>query len=208
MEFTSKQKAFLEFIPVSNIRKTVINMYVFTLFLIPMIVSYYYKNPTLDYQLWRIIISFDIVLIIISIPILIKPKIFIGLFHVLIGIISVFASLILFISYIIESDLSIQQNNVNLIFSIVIYIIALLTENILIIRTNFLNHPKSNNKITSIIILAPIAGMIVYNVLENTFKVNGMAIAAFLLAVGIGIPIHSLYRGYIVLKYKYKPSDL
>lgn len=116
--------------------------------------------------------------------------------------------MLLFLSFVIEANLIQKLNIVNLGFSIIIYLIVLFTENFLIVRANFLKHPKNSNKMTPILVLAPIIGMIGYNLVENTFKINGMAIAAFLLSIGIGIPIHSLYRGYIILKYKYKPSDL
>jgi|GEM_PF-3227999 len=208
MELTSKQKAFLEFIPVSQVRKTVLQMYALILFLVPLIVNYYFKKVDVDYQWWKVIVSFDVILIIVSIPILIKPKVFLGLFHLLVGVTSVFVSILLFLSFVIEANLIQKLNIVNLGFSIIIYLIALFTENFLIVRANFLKYPKSSNKMTPILVLAPIIGMIGYNLVENTFKINGMAICEFLLSIAIGIPIHSLYRGYIILKYKYKPSDL
>lgn len=208
MELTSKHKAFLEFIPVSQVRKTVLQMYALILFLVPLMISYYFKKVDVDYQWWKVIVLFDAILIVVSIPVLLKPKAFLGVFHLLIGFTSVFVSILLFVSFVIEANLIHQLNIVNLGFSIVIYLIALFTENFLIVRANFLKNPKSSNKMTPILVLAPIIGMIGYNLVENTFKINGMEIAAFLLAIVIGIPIHSLYRGYLILKYKYKPSDL
>ena len=207
MDITRNQKAFLEFIPVSQIRKTVLQIYALLLFLVPLMISYYFKKVEIDYQWWKVIVSIDAILIIISIPVLIKPKVFIVLFHLLNGFTSVFVSMLLFVAFMIESNLVHLQNIVNLAFSIAIYLIALFTENILIIRANFLKYPKSNNKMFPILVLTPIMGMFVYNLVENTFKINGRAIATFFLAVAIGIPIHSLYRGYIILKFKYKPSD-
>lgn len=208
MGLTNKQKAFLEFIPVSQVRRTVLQMYALILFLVPLMVSYYFKKVNGDCQWWKAIVLFDVILIIASIPVLIKPKALLGVFHLMVGFTAGFVSVLLFIAFIIETNSVHQLDPVNLVFSLIIYLIAVFAENFMIVRANFLKYSRSSNKVTLILVLSPIIGMLIYNLLEKTFKINGMAIAAFLLAISVGIPIHSLYRGYIILKYKYRPSDL
>lgn len=208
MELTKKQKAFIDFIPVLNVRKTVLQMYAIILFLVPAMINYYIKMLNVDYGYWLVIIVVDVILFLVSIPILVKPKVFFGLFHLLMGVTSCYVSILVFLSFVIEVNLIHKLEIVNLGFAIVIYLIAVFTENFLIVRANFQKYPKSTNKMTPLLLVAPIIGMIVYNLVADTIRINGMAIAAYLLAIGLGVPIHSLYRGYIIIKYKYKPSDV
>lgn len=202
MQLSKKQKDLLDFIPISQMRKKVLQLYAILLVLIPISVDNYYD---VSHKFWNIVLLVDAVLIIISILILIRPNTFFALFHLFMGFTSIYASLIFFIGYSIEAKPLLGI--INIAFSTVIYFVAVFIINFSIVRMNFSKYPKSSNKISPILMLAPIIGMIVYNLVENSFKINGMVIASYLLAIAMGIPIHSLYRGYLILKYKYKPSD-
>lgn len=212
MELSKKQKAFLDFIPISQMRKTVLQSYSLLLFFIPFLIDYYYSEMVDGgYKLWNfvlIVILIDSVLVIISILVLIRPKIFFAVFHLFLGATFVYTSIMCFIAFWIEACLVLNMSSINILFLLIIYLVAVFIINFTIVRMNFSKYPKSSNKISPILVLAPIIGMIAYNLVGNTFKINGMAIAMYLLAIAMGLSIHSLYRGYLILKYKYKPSDL
>jgi hypothetical protein len=204
MNFTNRQKAFLEFIPISNIRKTVLQIYVLILFLIPITISYYFKSIDPTYQWIKTsIIAIDMLLIIVSIPVLIRPEKVVGIFHLFVGVTALYASSLLFAAFLIEANQKKQIRIVNLVFVIGIYLIAVFAENFLIVNTTFSKYSSQNNKITTLLLMSSSTGMILYNIIENTFRINAMVIITYLLAIALGIPIHSLYRGYIILRYKY-----
>jgi hypothetical protein len=207
INLTNEQKSFIEFISVSQIRKMVLQSYVLIIFFIPLMVNYFLKLSNIKFP-WFIFVAFtNAIFILLSVPVLLKPGKLLSLFHIYLGLLGIYSSTILFGCFIIRINALKQMGIFENILFVLLFILLVYIENYYILRTNFTKYPKSNFRFTPYVILLTILFRILYGFVINATKIDGATVGIFFLSIVFGCMIHSFYRSYLIIKYKYVTSE-